>query len=88
MTLTEFVHWQAFLRDNPPEAPADARTDAVLRHLTESVASLMATIMNMAGKTLPKGKTVRPSDFRPRPPQTAEQQLAFMRQLGTGKANA
>ena len=44
----------------------------------------MATITNMSGRSLPNKKTVSVDDFlgKPKPPQTAAQQIAFMKSLG------
>lgn len=68
----EFVYWQAYLKLESPEEAANIRN-----------AALMATIMNMSGKSLPKGKTMSLEDFLGRPKQqTAEEQIAFMRSLG------
>ena len=75
MPASEFYHWQAYLRMEPPDKADNERT-----------AALMATITNMSGKSLRQGKTVKPEDFlggRPRK-QTMEQQIAFMRGLGNG----
>lgn len=72
MTLREFVHWCAYLKLEPPEEGDNQRT-----------ASLMATITNMAGRSLPGKKTVEPADFlqKEKPRQTAAQQMAFMKAL-------
>jgi hypothetical protein len=70
MTWREFIYWQAFLDEEPPERAANMRT-----------AALMAQIANYAGKSLPKGKMVKPSDYLPRKPQTAAQQKAFFMSL-------
>jgi hypothetical protein len=77
MTMREFVHWCAFLKLEPPDEGDNMRT-----------ASLLATITNMAGRSLPGKKTVEPKDFfqREKPRQTAAQQLAFMKTL-KGSAN-
>lgn len=42
----------------------------------------MAQITNMAGRSLPKGKTVAADDFLGKNQQTMEQQIAFLKSLG------
>ena len=75
MSWREFQYWQAFLRLEPPDAGA--------RRLT---ASVLATITNMAGRSLPDKKTVTAEDFlEPPKSQTMEDQIAFMKSLSTGK---
>ena len=73
MPWREFVLWQAYFEIEPPDMPANERSAAV-----------MATIANMAGKSLPQGKTVTVDDLlgRARPAQSIEQQIAFMKSLG------
>lgn len=66
----EFVYWQAYMDAEPPEAGANART-----------ASVMAQIANFSGRSLPDGKRVKPDDYLPKKPQTAEQQKAFFKSL-------
>jgi hypothetical protein len=68
MSWTEFCHWQIYLKKYPPEEADNKRA-----------AALMATITNMAGRQLASGKRVKAEDFLPKPKQTAEQQIAFMR---------
>jgi len=63
----------------PPEEGDNLRT-----------ASLMAQITNMSGRSLPDKKMVQPSDFygKPKPPpkpQSAAEQIAFMRSLKGSK---
>lgn len=71
--MREFYHWLAYLRLEDPEARADRRT-----------ASLMAQITNMSGKMTKQRVTA--ADFLPKKsaPQTAEQQMDFLRGLGDG----
>ena len=72
ITWREFVHWQAYLKLEPPERAANERT-----------AALLAQITNMSGRSLPNKRTVKPDDFLGRSSvQTAEQQIAFMKSLG------
>ena len=76
ITWEEFIHWQAYLRLEPPDEPANVRN-----------AALMATITNMSGRSLPKNKTVAVDDFlgTKKRQQSAEEQIAFMRGLGGSK---
>lgn len=67
----EFLYWQAYFDDEPPESPANHRTAAVL-----------AQIANFSGRSLPDGKRVKASDYLPKKPQTASQQQAFLKTLG------
>lgn len=67
----EFMYWQAYFDDEPPEAPANHRTAAVL-----------AQIANFSGRSLPDGKRVKASDYLPKKPQTLDQQKAFFKSLG------
>jgi len=60
------------MKMEPPEEGHNQRT-----------AALMAQLTNMSGKSLPKGKTVKPRDFLPRKPQSPQDQIAFMRKIGT-----
>ena len=72
MTWEEFIHWQAYLRLEPPDEPGNIRN-----------AALMATITNMSGRSLPKNKTVTADDFLGKKrQQTVEEQIAFMKSLG------
>jgi len=72
MTWEEFVYWQAYLRLEPPEQGDNQRT-----------AALLAQITNMAGRSLPDRKRVKPEDFLGTgKPQTMEEQIAFMKGLG------
>lgn len=49
-------------------------------------AALLAQITNMAGKSMPRGRSVKAEDFLGRKAaQTAEEQIAFMRSLGGNK---
>lgn len=73
MGMREFYTWLAFLQMEPPDQAENART-----------AALMAQITNVAGRALPKGKTVAAKDFLPKEkprPQTREEQIAFMKGL-------
>ena len=76
MPWDEFVYWQAFLRLEDPEEPANKRT-----------AALLAQITNMSGKSLPKGKTVTADDFigAPKKAQSMEDQIAFFKSLKGSK---
>jgi len=73
MSWDEFMHWQAYFVLEPPGQADDQR-----------FAALMAQVTNMAGRSLPDRKTVKPSDFlgKPRRAQTAEEQIAFLKGLG------
>jgi hypothetical protein len=73
MTWREFIYWQAYLAEEPPEQGANHRA-----------ASLMAQIANYAGKSLPDGKRMKASDFLPRKAQSAHQQRAFFQNLSRG----
>ena len=74
MTWDEFVYWQAFLKLEPPDQGDNVRT-----------AALLAQITNMAGKSLREGKSVSINDFLGKPKrQSMEDQIAFMRGLGSG----
>jgi len=68
ISWTEFCHWQVYLNKHPPEAADNKR-----------VAALMATITNMSGKQLPSGKKVKAEDFLPKPKQSPQDQIAFMK---------
>lgn len=75
ITWDEFIYWQAYLGIEPPDEAENLRTAALLSQIT-----------NMAGKSLPKGKTVSPDDFLGRrKPQTPQEQIAIMRSLGRSK---
>jgi len=69
----EFIYWQEFLKMEPPDQAENARTAAIMAQLT-----------NMAGKSLPAGKTVTAEDFLGRREQTAEEQIAFLKALSNG----
>lgn len=75
MSWREFLHWQAFLRDNHPDQAANKRT-----------AALMAQLTNMSGRQLPDNKRVSAEDFlgqKSEPEQqTIEEQIAFLRGIG------
>lgn len=72
MSWREFLHWQAYLRMEPPDEADNARTAAVLAQIT-----------NMAGRSLPNNERVKPEDFLGKTKkQTLEQQIAFMKGLG------
>jgi hypothetical protein len=74
MPMSEFAHWLAYLKLEPPE-----------KGDTERTAALMATITNMAGRSLPDKKMVKPDDFLGRKKrQSMEEQIAFMKGLGRG----
>ena len=73
MPWDAFVYWQAFLRMEPPDEGENRRT-----------AAIMAQITNMAGKSMPNGKTVTVEDFLGRGEQTAEEQIAFLRAISDG----
>lgn len=71
ITYDEFMHWQAYLRLEPPEQPANQR-----------LAVLLAQITNMSGKALKEGKTVKPEDFLGESrQQTMQDQIAFFKSL-------
>lgn len=73
ISLREFHAWLAYLKLEPPEEGENQRT-----------AALLAQITNMAGRSLPGKKTVKPEEFMPKKAkqrQTAEEQLAFMQSL-------
>lgn len=76
ITWDEFVYWQAYLRLENPEEPANLRT-----------AALMAQITNMSGKSLPKGKTVTADDFmgKAKTHQSIQDQIAFFKSLKGSK---
>lgn len=71
MSMQEFLHWTAFLEMEPPDEADNRRT-----------AALLAQITNMAGRSLPKGKTVSVDDFLGKKPQTARDQINFLKGLG------
>ena len=72
MSWREFMHWQAYLRIEPPDDGDNKRT-----------AMLLAQITNMSGRSLPKNKSVKPDDFLGKPkPQTMQEQIDFMKSLG------
>lgn len=74
MPWDEFVYWQAFLKLEPPDQGDNVRT-----------AALLAQITNMSGKSLREGKNVSINDFLGKPKrQSMEDQIAFMRGLGSG----
>jgi len=74
MSLSEFYHWLAYLKLEPPEKGDMERT-----------AALMATITNMAGRSLKGDKTVTPDDFLGRKKrQSMQEQIAFMKGLSGG----
>jgi hypothetical protein len=75
ITWREFLHWQAFLEAEPPEQGDNIRT-----------AALLAQITNMAGRSLPDHKRVKPEDFmrQAAKQQTSEDQKAFFMSLGGG----
>jgi hypothetical protein len=63
----------AYLNIEPPDSGDNYRTAMILSQIT-----------NMSGKSLAKGKTVKPEDFLGRPPekdQTADDQKAFFMSL-------
>lgn len=70
MPWSEFLMWQAYFEIEHPEEGETKRT-----------AALMAQITNMAGRSLPKDKTVKAEDFLPKKPQTAKEQQAILRAL-------
>lgn len=77
MSWEEFVHWQVYFRDEDPEMPANQRTAALLTQIT-----------NMAGRSLPDGKRVKPDDFLGKPRvQSIEDQIAFMKSLGNNNGS-
>jgi len=72
ITWEEFIYWQAYLRMEPPDDGDNKRT-----------AALLAQITNMAGRSLPERRRVKPEDFLGgKPRQTIEDQIAFMKGLG------
>lgn len=74
MSMSEFAHWIAYLKIEPPEQGD-----------TERTAALMATITNMSGRSLPDKKMVKPEDFLGgKKQQTMEEQIAFMKGLSRG----
>jgi hypothetical protein len=77
MGMDEFSHWMAYLHIDPEREAEDRRT-----------AALMATITNMAGRSLPGKKQVKPEDFlgknQPKA-QTWQEQKAFFQSLGRRK---
>lgn len=78
ITWREFMHWQAYLRMEPPDEGDNQRT-----------AALLAQITNMAGRSLPDRKKVKPEDFlrtseKEQARQDEEDQKAFLRALGGG----
>jgi len=72
MTWREFLLWQAYLDVEPPDRADNMR-----------MASLMACITNMSGKSV--RKPVKPADFLPRKPMSAAQQRAFFKSLTGNK---
>lgn len=77
MTTREFYTWLAYLNIEPPDQAEENRN-----------AALQATIMNMSGRSLHKGKFVTPAQLQGEEPletvQTPEQQQAFLKSLGRG----
>ena len=73
ITWREFLHWQAYLEMEPPEQGDNNRTAALLSQIT-----------NMAGRSLPDRKRVKPEDFmgKPQKVQTEQNQKAFLQGLG------
>lgn len=69
----EFLHWQAYLRIESPENGDNRRT-----------AALLAQITNMAGRSLPDKKQVKPDDFlrTEAKAQTQDEQKAFLMSFG------
>ena len=78
MSWSEFMHWQAFLRLEPPQDGDNKRT-----------AALLAQITNMSGRSLPNNKRVSPDDFlgTKNKQQTMHDQIAFMKSLGTSNGS-
>jgi hypothetical protein len=73
MSWREFTHWMAFLELEPPEAAENYRLAVLLSQMT-----------NMAGKSLPKGRKVKPEDFLPKRPekeQDSQDQKKFFMSL-------
>lgn len=73
MDWEEFVYWNAYLSIEPPDEGDNQRT-----------AMLLSQITNMSGRSLPDRKQVKPDDFlgKPKKPQSALDQIAFMKSLG------
>lgn len=72
MTWEEFVYWNAYLAIEPPEEGNNQRT-----------AMLLSQITNMAGRSLPDGKRVKPEDFLgKKEEQSFQAQIDFMKSLG------
>lgn len=74
MSMREFMNWLAYLKIEPPEEPEDLRN-----------AALQATIMNMSGRSLNKGKFVTPDELLGKKPpekaQSPENQKAFLKAM-------
>lgn len=73
MSMREFITWQAFLKLEPPERSEDIRN-----------AALQATVMNMSGRSLRKGKYVTPAELlgeEGEKVQSAEQQKMFLKSV-------
>lgn len=77
MPMSEFVGWMAYLRSDPVQEAENARA-----------AALMAQITNMSGRSLPKGRHVKPEEFLPkrRKPQTWQEQKRIFQAI-TGSGN-
>jgi len=75
ISFREFLHCLKYLQIEPPDEAENNRT-----------AVLLAQISNMAGKSLPKGKHMKPEDFIGRKrAQTAEEQKAFLKSITGGR---
>ena len=75
ITADEFIHWQSFLLMEPPDDAENRRA-----------AAIMATITNMAGRSLKDGKKVSADDFygtKEEWLQTAAEQIALLKGLGS-----
>lgn len=71
ITWDEFMYWQAYLRLEPVDEPANTRA-----------AAIMAQITNMSGKSLKEGKTVTVDDFLGKPrKQSISDQIAFFKSI-------
>lgn len=72
LSWDEFVHWQAFMRLEPPEQAANQRT-----------ALLLAQITNMAGRSLKGNKRVSAEDFlgKKQQKQSMADQIAFFKSM-------
>lgn len=69
LSWREFAHWMAFLQLEPPDAAENYRLAVLLSQMT-----------NISGKSLPKGKKVKPEDFLPKPAEK-EQDSSMQKQF-------